>query len=300
MLLFLAVLVLLAVQGVCPTNPAHGGSTDVRIAVPIDTDSPAAWSEAMQGAPTVGIIILNPSNGPGQGASANYAQLVGESQGRGISVLGYVFTEWASGEVSIQEAEGMIDHYYSWYHVDGIMLDEANDSCDAAPLHFYTTLYSYIKAKPGPGIVMLNPGKATGECYAAISDKLLTFERDYASYVGGYAGANWTAKYPASRFFHVVFDSPTVAEMQNVVSLAAARGAAWVYVTNLNNSKGNPYSSLPSYFGQELGYLGQPVKEVPPYAAAVPIMPMPMMLILGLTAAGSVVVVVGRRKKAAH
>ena len=96
-MLFLAVLTLLAVQGVCATNPAHGGSPAVRIAVPIDTDSPGAWSEAMQGAPSVGIIILNPSNGPGQGASANYAHLVTESQGRGISVLGYVFTEWASG-----------------------------------------------------------------------------------------------------------------------------------------------------------------------------------------------------------
>ena len=192
----------------------------------------------------------------------------------------------------------MIDHYYSWYHVDGIMLDEANDSCDAVPLHFYSTLYTYTKAKPGPGIVMLNPGKATGECYAAISDILLTFESDYASYLGSHAGANWTSKYTAGHFFHIVFDAPTVAEMQNAVSLATARGAGWVYVTNLDNSRGNPYSSLPSYFGQELEYLGQPVSHVQPHSAASPIAPMPIMLILGLTAAGSVIVVVGRRKKA--
>jgi len=296
-MIFLAVFALLLVQGVCATNPAHGGPPAVRIAIPIDADSPGTWSEAINGAPSVGIIILNPSNGPGQGASSNYAQLVGKAQARGIGVLGYVFTEWADGKVSIQDAEVMIDHYYSWYHVDGIMLDEANDSCDAAPLHFYSTLYSYIKSKPGPGTVMLNPGKATGECYAAISDMLLTFESDYARYLGAYVGANWTEKYPPSHFFHIVFDAPTVAEMQNCVSLAATRGAGWVYVTDVNNSRGNPYSSLPSYFGQELDYLGQPSNPVPPpSSAAVPVIQMPVMLILGLTAAGSVLVVVARRK----
>lgn len=290
--LTLAFGIFVAMQSVPAANPSHILSPTVRLAVPIDADSPAVWSEAIAGAPSVGIIILNPANGPGDEVNATYARLVGEAQVRGIGVLGYVYTKWANGNVSVKQAEGWIDHYYSWYHVDGIMLDEANNTCDAAPLHFYETLYYYIKAEPGHTTVMLNPGAATGECYAAISDVMLTFENQYLSYAVGYVGDSWTAGFSASHFFHIVFDVPTVAGMQSVISTAVVRGAGWVYVTNLNDSNGNPYSTLPGYFGQELAYVQLLDHQVPANQV-----PMPILLILGLTAAGSAVVVVSGRKK---
>ena len=291
--LMLGFVVFLVMQSVS-ASPSHAMSPALKLAIPIDADSPAVWSEAIAGAPSVGIIILNPANWPGEGVNATSARLVREAQAKGISVLGYVYTQWANGNVSVQQAERWIDHYYSWYHVDGIMLDEANNSCDAAPLHFYDTLYYYIKAEPGPTTVMLNPGEATGECYAAISDVLLTFENDYASYAVGYVGSNWTERFPAGHFFHIVFDVPTVADMQNVISTAVERGAGYVYVTNLNDSNGNPYSSLPSYFGQELAYVEQLDYQTHAHQTTTPI-----LLILGLTAAGSAVVVAGVRKKIA-
>jgi len=296
---FLAFVALAALvtQSVSAANPPGGMSPAVRLAIPIDVDAPGVWAQAIAGAPSVGIIILNPMNGPGERAETTYTKLVGEAQAKGIVVLGYVFTQWANGNVSVQQAEKSIDQYYAGYHMDGIMLDAANNSCDSAPLQFYSALYSHVKARSVSGIVMLNPGQATGECYAAISDVLLTFENDYASYLGKYVGEDWTAKYPESHFFHIVFDVPTAAEMRVVVSLASSRGAGWLYVTNLDNSKGNPYSSLPSYFNQMLAYLGQPDDPPSPYSTTVPIIP--VMLILGLTVAGSLFVVVGRRKKVA-
>ena len=287
----LVFLVSLVIQGTS-ADPSHGSSSSLKLAIPIDTDSPAAWSEAIAGAPLVGIIVLNPSNGPGQSVDANYAQLVYEAQAKGIKVIGYVYTQWANGNVSVAQAEGWIDKYYSWYHVDGIMLDEANDSCDRAPLNFYADLYSYAKDEPGHAIVLLNPGEATGECYAAVSDVLLTFENDYADYLRGYVGDAWTDSFSPGHFFHIVFDVPTVAEMEAVISTAIARGVGWVYVTDLDNSNGNPYSSLPSYFDQELAYVGGLNRQRPTYPAA-----MPVMLILGFVVAGSVLVVVKGRKR---
>lgn len=285
--------IFLAMQSTPAAEASHFLSPTVRLAVPIDADSPAVWSKAIAGAPSVGIIILNLANGPGQEVEATYARLVGEAQAHGISVLGYVYTRWADGNVSIQQAEAWIDHYYSWYHVDGIMLDEANNTCDAVPLHFYETLYNYVKAEPGPTTVMLNPGVATGECYGAISDVLLTFENDYLAYAVGYVSSSWTAGFPASHFFHVVFDVPTVADMQSAVSTAVLRGAGWVYVTNLNDSNGNPYSTLPGYFGQELAYVELLHHQVHANQTT-----MPIALILGLTAAGSAVVLVRGKKTA--
>jgi hypothetical protein len=289
------VLILLVAQSASGASPPQSPSQTVRLAIPIDSsdaNASAIWGEAIAGAPAVGIIILNPSSGPGASVDAEYARLSAEAQARGINVLGYVYTEWANGSVSVQQAEEWIDEYYSWYHVDGIMLDEANDTCNAQPLGFYTTLYNYVKAKPGPSIVLLNPGEATGECYAAISDLLLTFENDYANYSAGYVGASWTASFPPSHFFHIVLGVPTVADMQHAITAAVERGAGWVYVTNLDDAKGkNPYNSLPSYFGQELEYVG----GVP--QARTDQAPTAIMLILGLTAAGSVAVVVGGRRK---
>ena len=286
--------VALVTQGVSAASPSPGVSQAVRLAIPIDADAPGIWSQAIAGAPSVGIIILNPSSGPGESVKGTYEQLVGEAQGKGIHVLGYVDTQWANGNVSLQQAEGSIDRYYAWYHVDGIMLDEANYSCDPAPLGFYSALYSYVKAKPAPGIVMLNPGEATGECYAAISDVLITFENNYASYLGGYVGGNWTAKYPASHFFHIVFDVPTSADMRQAISMAEARGAGWVYVTDLDNSNGNPYSAMPSYFDQEQAYFGGGVENQTHKDAGA--IPTPIVLVLGVTAAGSILVVVRAKR----
>lgn len=297
----LAVSVLLVIQGLPAATPSHAVSPPVKLAIPIDADSPAIWSQAIAGAPSVGIIILNPANGPGGGPSATYARLVGEAQASGISVLGYVHTQWADGNVSVSQAEGWVDQYYSWYHVDGIMLDEANDSCDPTPLHFYRALYDYIKAEPGPNTVMLNPGGATGECYVVISDVLLTFENDYSTYSVGYVGNNWTSTFPSSRFFHIVFQVPSATDMESVISTAMVRGAGWVYVTNLDDSSGNPYSSMPNYYGQELAYVEQLDHLDPPMQPTQASQAMmPLLLILGLTAVGSAVVVVGARKKPAE
>jgi hypothetical protein len=290
--LVLVVSVVLAINGASTPGSPRLISPEIKLAIPIDADSPAIWSQAIAGAPSVGIIILNPANGPGAGPNATYARLVKEAQASGIEVIGYVYTQWADGKVSVPEAEHWVDQYYSWYHVDGVMLDEANDTCGPDPLQFYTALYDYVKAEPGLDAVMLNPGAATGECYAAISDVMLTFEGDYATYSVGYAGSNWTSSFPSSRFFHIVFQVPSVADMESVISTAMGRGAGWVYVTNLNDSSGNPYSSLPVYFGQEVAYVEHLDGQTHSGQG-----PMTMVLILGLTAAGSAAVVVGGRKK---
>jgi hypothetical protein len=287
-----AVLVLLVLEGAPAAKASSARPSMVRLAIPIDTDAPGAWLEAIAGAPSVGTVILNPENGPGANLDSGYAQLVRRAQSVGISVLGYVYTQWADGNVSAQQAEGWIDQYYTWYHVDGIMLDEANDTCASVPLRYYQTLYDYIKAKSPRATVMLNPGTAVGECYAQVSDVLLTFEDNYSSYLFGYAGSNWTAGYPPSHFFHIVFGVPTAAEMLGVVSMAVSRGAGWVFVTDLNDSDGNPYNSLPSYFGQEVSY----VAGLDHLSRASPI-PMPALAIVGLTATGSVLLLVSARRK---
>ena len=221
----------------------------VHIGVPLYSDSVSDWSR-VSGSPATSMIFLNPSDGPGDSLQGNYLSLVRHAQARGVRVLGYVDTVWGNGTVSISEAEASVDKYYSWYGVDGIMFDEVNDTCAPAPVTYYTELYNFVKQKTGADIVVLNPGTFVGECYARVSDVLITFEDTYANYLT-YQQPNWVLSYPPGHFLHIVLDTPTVANMTNAIKLAMSRNVNGVYITDLGANGTNPYSSLPSYFGVE-------------------------------------------------
>jgi hypothetical protein len=229
----------------------------VHIDVPLYSDSASVWSSAIGASSATATVFLNPSDGPGDSLKPSYLLLVKDAQARGISVLGYVDTVWAKGAVSISQAEAAIDRYYSWYGVDGIMLDQVSDRCDPSSLSYYADLYNYVKQKPGADVVVLNPGTFVGECYAKISDVLITFEDTYANYLA-YQQPDWVRNYPPGHFLHIVLDAPTTAEMQSAIRLAVARNVNGVYVTDQGGNGANPYSSLPSYFDAEVSYLASP------------------------------------------
>jgi len=238
-------------------NASAVTSDAVHIFVPLYSDSVSVWSSAIGGSAATSAVFLNPSNGPGDSLKLNYLSLVRDAQARGVRVLGYVDTVWARGAVSISQAEAAIDKYYSWYGVDGIMFDEVTDTCASASVAYYTELYNFVKQKLGADIVVLNPGTFVGECYAKISDVLITFEDTYANYLT-YQQPDWVRNYPGSHFLHIIIDTPTSADMQNAIKLAMTRNVNGVYVTDRGAKGTNPYSSLPSYFDFEVSYLGWP------------------------------------------
>ncbi|HEY8745317.1 MAG TPA: spherulation-specific family 4 protein, partial [Chloroflexota bacterium] len=136
------------------------------LAVPAYFSPGAPWTQLDQAAPTAGLAVINPNNGPGASLNTAYANQVTASQSAGIAVLGYVYTRYANSQTdtvtnggydrTITNVEADIDNYLAWYHVDGIFLDEATNTCDAASLNYYTTLVTYIKEKGGKGLVALN------------------------------------------------------------------------------------------------------------------------------------------------
>jgi len=198
--LLLAIALLATSQSILFFNAPANRDMKVRIGIPLNADDPSDWNQAIGESPAVGIIVLNPSNGPGDSRNPEYASRSQQAQARGVRILGYVHTSYANGTVKLGTAKTWIDEYYDWYHVDGILLDEANSTCYQSALSYYQSLYQHTKAKPGLALVVLNPGNPTGECYATISDVIVTFENDYANYESNYAGANWTqcTRVPAS------------------------------------------------------------------------------------------------------
>jgi hypothetical protein len=246
--LVIALALLLALQ---PLQNVPAQSVQ-KMAIPSYFYPGAYWTQLINGAPTVGLAIINPASGPGKKADSNYLNTVRQAQARGITVLGYVYTKYGSRRASAVRAD--IDKYYSWYRVDGIFFDEASTDC--AKLSYYQGLYNYVKAKGGQAKVVLNPGINTGECYVNASDILVNFEDNFAAYTT-WSPSGWEYNYPAERFWHLVLGA-SKADMTQAIAWSKQRHAGWVYVTNDNLP--NPWDTLPfdPYWSNELNAINQP------------------------------------------
>ncbi len=249
--LLLALALFVATIAFAPPEPVPAQGVQ-KIAIPSYFYPGAYWTQLINGAPTVGLAIINPSSGPGKKPDANYLNTVRQAQAQGITVLGYVYTKYGSRRASTVKAD--IDKYYTWYGVDGIFFDEASNNC--AKLPYYTSLYNYVKAKGGKAVVVLNPGTNTPECYVNASDILVNFEDSFAAY-STWSPSGWEYNYPAERFWHLVLNT-SYADLPQAIARSRQRHAGWVYVTN--DTLPNPWDTLPSdpYWSDELNLVNQP------------------------------------------
>jgi hypothetical protein len=195
------------------------------------------WDLTVDKAPTVSTMILS-----GPSIRPEKLTLVNRAKDAGIKVLGYVYTSY--GDRSITAVKADIDTHYSYYGVDGIFLDQVDNTGNSTDLAYYTNLYYYIKAKPTGGIVALNPGASTKEAYAAIADHIMVFESTPAKYRTR-SNPDWETLYPASLFWHAIHSCPA-ADVSEMLSLSRERNAGMIYITD--DLMPNPYDALPTYW----------------------------------------------------
>ena len=204
----------------------------------------AQWDQLASASSVVGLTIINPNSGPGSSSDPNYVSQVTKSKAAGLQVIGYVYTNYAAR--SLQQVEGDIDLYYSWYNVDGIFIDQVSTSCTIES--YYASLNTYVKSKGGKGITVINPGQSTQECYINSADIIVNFEGAYSDYLNW--STTWETKYSPSRFWHIVYAASSITQATNAINLAKSRNAAWIYTTDLTLP--NPYGALPTYWTQEV------------------------------------------------
>ena len=211
---------------VTPTGPSAAGAratfaygAGASIMVPSYIYPGSAWSQIdAAGQPPVDLAIINPNSGPGSSVDANYAAQVATSQAAGVDVVGYVHTSYGSRSLATVERE--ISEYESWYHVDGIFVDEAATSCTLES-SYYAPLYAYVHAQPGLDITILNPGESTNECYMAAADVVLAFEGSPSDLSHAGPLASWAAGYGANRFWAVVYGASGTTSMNSVLTTVA-------------------------------------------------------------------------------
>lgn len=210
-------------------------------------------------------VVVNDNNGDSV-TDANWQGLIHDLHQKGIKVLGYVHTDY--GTRSAAAVDTSIDNYFPSGTTpgdtapDGILLDtfgtyDVNNNPDCTGTSYYNGIaghaYSDLGALAG-ATVWANAGTAVRSCYLGLTNQIDTFvtfegtESTYNSFtpynVNTGSGFNdGSGTYPAWRFAHVVFDTPS-ADVHSVVDRAVNSFAGYVYTTD--DSGANPYDTFPS------------------------------------------------------
>jgi len=188
------------------------------------------------------LLVINPASGPGAGPDPGYRRAIKAAQKAGSHVLGYVPTTWGARPAADVGAE--IDHYRSWYGVDGVFLDEA--ASNETQLTYYRALADQARAA-GAKLVVLNPGVMPANGYFDIADVVVTFEGPFAAYRDHRPPAGIAPE----RTAHLVYGASREQALQE---LTAAPSVRYIYVTS--GTLPHPWGTVPEYLPQELAGFG--------------------------------------------
>lgn len=123
------------------------------------------------------IVVLNPSSGPGSVADGNYTAAIQRLRGAGITVIGYVSTNYTVN--SIASVKSDIDDWVTLYpDIQGIFFDEMTNDADDTHVDYYAELTVYCHYDKNLYPTVGNPGANQLERYftTLTSDIILIHE----------------------------------------------------------------------------------------------------------------------------
>jgi len=207
--------------------------------VPLFSYLGPSWSQLIrfhQQYPTVPVIaVVNPVRGPGSFRDPNFQLGIQSLQDAGIPVLGYIVTNYAN--VSLETAETTITNYWNWYHVNGTMLDQMNNTLGEEG--YYSALTSFDKSL-GMTMTVGNPGADVPTSFAGTVDSIVIYESPGVpslAFIGG-----WHASYPKINWIVTAYG---VENLNATWVRSASQYLGYLYITD--GVWPNPYTVLPSY-----------------------------------------------------
>lgn len=204
---------------------------------------PTFWNTMIDSNPPVTYLIANVNSGPGTQVDSNYTTVINNAEKAGITILGYVYTNYGSRSTASVEAD--IDGWKNLYGVTNIAIDEVSSAANEES--YYQTLSDYIRNNDGA--VFLNPGTIPDQGYMNIGDVINIFEGTESDF-SSFSPPSWVGKYPSSKLAAVVFDVSASSDMQTILNELIKDGIGNIYITDENQP--NPYSTVPSYWSSEV------------------------------------------------
>lgn len=206
--------------------------------------------------PNVPIVAtFNPSSGPGWNYDGNIANWVNKLRSVGVIMIGYTYDNYAGRALSAINAD--IDKYVSWYHPDGLFVDEVTNQSWAAS--HYASIDNYAKSK-GMKLTVGNPGTDVPPSFIGTLDVFNTAEGPGAISITdpNLIGSGWTGAYSG---WHTSVDKRNFSYIRYALSsldtsfeLASTKYVGLLYIHSGNDSNGR-WFSLPSYLDQEIAIL---------------------------------------------
>lgn len=158
--IYIAIIMVLLMCGVAPGlfhSASAAPQSSTGIVVPLYGYPSSDWNNVIQAKlanPSVPIVaVINPADGPGTWQNPNFVTGIQSLESAGVTVLGYVWTNYGSRSLSSVEAD--ILAYHNLYGVGGIYADQMSNVPGFE--WYYSDITSYAKSI-GMWLVMGNPG----------------------------------------------------------------------------------------------------------------------------------------------
>jgi hypothetical protein len=187
-------------------------------------------------------VVLNPENGPGTAADADFTQAIKRLQGAGVMVTGYISTDYGERSTALVKAE--VDCWRSFYPaIDGIFFDEMNTAGGGEA--YYANLYQYAHNHLLSPVIG-NPGADIGGSYFSTltADIIIIHDGAGVPTVATLKGdaADGYSDYLYSRRAAWMYD---VSNLDSGDIAAASEHLGMIYVTDADLP--DPWAALPSY-----------------------------------------------------
>lgn len=248
--LFLIVAILVVLCSAFFVSPPRAAvaSSGTGVIVPLYAYPGSMWSgliQAKEQYPSIPMIaIINPDNGPGSYQDPTILNGVRELQSVGITVVGYISTDY--GAVSESSVESQANSYHQLYGLSGAFFDQMSNVNGYQS--YYSSLTAYVDSD-GMWLTIGNPGTGISSSFFNTVDILCIYENAYAPSIS--AIASRTGGYSRSEFTMMPYEVSSISS--SYVSQASSY-LGYMYITN--GVYPSQYTSLPWYFTTLLSYLG--------------------------------------------
>ena len=228
------------------------------------------WAEIQRNPIANGVVIYNPSSGPGTSFSTLYGGHVNNTKALGMKLIGYVDTNF--GNRNITEVLTDITRFKSWYNGSGIYLDRT--AYTGSYLPYYTTLVNHVRqgvpngGRGHGGYIVLGMGTPPEDlAYFNISDAITISLKSIASFKATWTVPSWLNNYAPDRLAIIIYNATKSSDLPFIMNFTKVHRVGFVYCTDDNQP--NPWDTLGSYYPQYIASLNSthaigPAPYLPP------------------------------------
>jgi hypothetical protein len=198
---------------------------------------PAEWAILARSVARLRLVVLNLADGPGDLLDTVFMAVVGRVMAAGITVAGYVDTDY--GRKPRRDALAELSRYREWYGVESVFFDRAASGVEHVA--YYGALADSARER-GARLVAFNHGTHPAPEFAEHCDLLGTFEGPWPSFRDAEV-PSWVHDLPADRFFNLIY-AVAPALRRRIAVLAEERNVGSALCTE--ERPPNPWSGLPA------------------------------------------------------